>query len=618
MICNRITLGERSRLPQTGDYKFVVYRGYATSNQSTLFYDQAVFVGTPSSVTTSGGDTFITYDIDGYQYYDYSPWPGYTYEYGDCYEQESAYLSQNKPFIRVKSNGTLDCSHFVLPDYFTTDGLVPGIITNDSDNGGIYTYRMEMGGNCTSFTESSYSQLAVGFYNYNGYFSIYQPNTVDAKSQVVAVKLIKPKIQLTSDDAASAGDSNSNSMLPIYTKEQIDNDVDASLPVLSSDAMTLNIIGAKTPDSYCENYYPILDPLATMMQGSIVSVPFTTCEERITGYSTTITDAEDNSRVFYQTSGTLTDEAPADGLLNTEENIAWNTAGGGLPRGIKVTTNVTAINDRDEVNNYSSETLQEMTLLDAEPDPADPLLVTASVWREPSGLKRGYQATIIAQGNWPDEEHIGSGINGLVQAKYKWRVWRVNGDDIILLDPDNMEGKDYGAAIAERSDYESSQLTVKDIYIDDAIMGNDTKVVKYIIRYYTARYRMGTNLPSSGGASPQKKTLTNGSGSDIPTPPPPPAPAPAIELQAPLFAPPGYNEATEYCVAKRIVEVSYNLETVITGIEDVTPDIANKVTHTRYYSVTGQESDQPFNGINIVVLYMDDGSQTAVKRIYTR
>lgn len=57
---------------------------------------------------------------------------------------------------------------------------------------------------------------------------------------------------------------------------------------------------------------------------------------------------------------------------------------------------------------------------------------------------------------------------------------------------------------------------------------------------------------------------------------------------------------------------AYNFNvTVSTGVDDVTA--AKTVSSVRYYNVSGQESSEPFKGLNIVVTNYTDGSQSSTK-----
>lgn len=53
-----------------------------------------------------------------------------------------------------------------------------------------------------------------------------------------------------------------------------------------------------------------------------------------------------------------------------------------------------------------------------------------------------------------------------------------------------------------------------------------------------------------------------------------------------------------------------------TGVEDITDRVADRhVTAVRYYNLMGVASDKPFDGLNIIVTYFDDGSHTVVKQL---
>lgn len=51
--------------------------------------------------------------------------------------------------------------------------------------------------------------------------------------------------------------------------------------------------------------------------------------------------------------------------------------------------------------------------------------------------------------------------------------------------------------------------------------------------------------------------------------------------------------------------------TLSTGVNDLTA--AKTVSSVRYYNVSGQESAEPFQGVNIVVTNYTDGSHTTTK-----
>jgi hypothetical protein len=54
--------------------------------------------------------------------------------------------------------------------------------------------------------------------------------------------------------------------------------------------------------------------------------------------------------------------------------------------------------------------------------------------------------------------------------------------------------------------------------------------------------------------------------------------------------------------------------TVITAVNEV--NVTKTVAHIKYYNLAGLASDQPFDGINIVVTTFSDGSKQAVKVLH--
>ena len=53
----------------------------------------------------------------------------------------------------------------------------------------------------------------------------------------------------------------------------------------------------------------------------------------------------------------------------------------------------------------------------------------------------------------------------------------------------------------------------------------------------------------------------------------------------------------------------------VTAVKEIVQDMATSrtVTSVRYYNLTGVESSQPFDGINIVVTTYSDGSRSSKK-----
>lgn len=108
------------------------------------------------------------------------------------------------------------------------------------------------------------------------------------------------------------------------------------------------------------------------------------------------------------------------------------------------------------------------------------------------------------------------------------------------------------------------------------------------------------------------QTLTT----DIARPSSAPTLAPAAKVsapQGPMRTPTGYTDLG-YCVGESEITVEYNLNNVVTGLEDLMPDSSADIANVRYYNITGAQSDAPFDGLNIVVKSFTDESRQVEKR----
>lgn len=63
----------------------------------------------------------------------------------------------------------------------------------------------------------------------------------------------------------------------------------------------------------------------------------------------------------------------------------------------------------------------------------------------------------------------------------------------------------------------------------------------------------------------------------------------------------------------RILGLTVTYNSTATGVDDVTA--AKTVQSVRYYNLAGQQSAEPFTGVNIVATTYTDGTSTAVKQI---
>ena len=52
---------------------------------------------------------------------------------------------------------------------------------------------------------------------------------------------------------------------------------------------------------------------------------------------------------------------------------------------------------------------------------------------------------------------------------------------------------------------------------------------------------------------------------------------------------------------------------IITGVREIMPRESTEIDSIRYYNIMGQESDVPFDGINIRVIRYKDGSMISKK-----
>lgn len=594
IIRNVITLDERSTLPSNDEnlnLKFVVYRFFSGYN---LGGEIAALIGTPIVSTDGSGNTIYTFYMEGYQYWETN------LDCGDCYNLEKEFYTTNHPVIvKKKANGQWDFTKFVLMDCFEKSTLAYHGTVRDYDNGGIYSYRMEMGAINVPSDDGT-----KGVYNNNGsiyYKNLERPNgTTSFTSNLVGVKLINP--QINSQDQAN---SNVLTLGNTYTKDEVDADVDFSsenaLKALTGD-MAFNLVAKQTePDMY-EMAYPF-----RFFSNEIQ-------EESIKSYHLVIY-ADDAQTVIYEKEQNVTE---SDGDILDQPELQWLTLleqnDKPFSQGLLMDLEITTQNKYGKTNVYKAAQIWlESTSMQVN---YDHMLVSGK-WNEPDGTKQGYQVTINTQGNWGGDNGNVNYPAPTVQGTYKWRVWRVTDTETKLIDFDNLEGKDWGASYEDTSESgQGSSFSLTDIYVDKALGTGSTqsKKVKYVVRYYTERYSKGVELPSSFYVIPDKLKLTT----DLSNPnqagaPAVAAPAPAnVQALAPRRAPAGYSDLNQYCVAEKQIEVEYTNE-IPTGINELMAGTTGEVKQVRYYNVAGVESATPFDGLNIVVSHMADGSQKVTK-----
>lgn len=590
IIRNVITLDERSTLPSNENLKFVVYRFFSGYNRGG---EIAALIGTPIvSTDDDSGNTIYTFYMEGYQYWGTNTNP----DYGDCDNLEQEFYTTNHPVIVKKANGQWDFTEFVLMDCFKKSTSAYHGTVLDYDNGGIYSYRMEMG----AINVPSDGTKGV-YFNNGAIHRPEQPNgTTSFTSNLVGVKLINP--QINSQDQAN---SNVLTLGNTYTKDEVDADVDFSsenaLKALTGD-VAFNLVAKQT-----EIPADMPMPYPFSLYSNEIQ------EESIKSYHLVIY-ADDAQTVIYEKEQNVTE---SDGDILDQPELQWLTLleQKNMPfsQGLLMDLEITTQNKYGKTNVYKAARIWlESTSMQVN---YDHMLVSGK-WNEPDGTKQGYQVTINTQGNWGGDYGNVNYPAPTVQSTYKWRVWRVTDTETKLIDFDNLEGKDWGASYNTSESGQGSSFSLTDIYVDKALGTGSTqsKKVKYVVRYYTDRYSKGVELPSSSYVIPFKRELTtNLSNPNQAGAPAVAAPAPAnVQALAPRRAPAGYSDLNQYCVAEKQIEVEYTNE-IPTGINELMAGTTGEVKQVRYYNVAGVESATPFDGLNIVVSHMADGSQKVTK-----
>ena len=196
---------------------------------------------------------------------------------------------------------------------------------------------------------------------------------------------------------------------------------------------------------------------------------------------------------------------------------------------------------------------------------------SGSTWDENGVAKRAYTVTLDVQSEFDDE----------LNAPYMYRIWR---DGELINEGDlptgaTVSGYDWSAYMHQSEDYHS--LEFKDVFVDKVLQEGETMSKTYKVRFYSHGAGNGGSQEGAPRRAPGA-TWINALAEDL------------------------------YMISEQTSTVRFTND-IPTAVDDLAA--ASEVAGVKYVNLAGQVSDRPFDGVNIVVTRMANGSQQVTKMV---